>query len=238
MNVGYYCPSAGRPANVPRMLQFFGPGLIFITPEDEVPDYRAYGASQFLPVPEPNLPAQRNIALEHAFNLGRACVQTDDDLNYLKTRTKEGQNVNATPQEFIEDWLKLSETCAAQLYGPGTTNPYFSRHKVKSDAFIIGWFFMVLPSTPRFDVRLQAGCGEDYDFSCQHVHAYGEVARCEWQSASYKTQENRGGCQTQRTRQKELAANAVLLERWPHYVRVHPKWNHDLQMRPRREWRD
>ena len=48
---------------------------------------------------------------------------------------------------------------------------------VAAEHFVVGDFFVSQPSaTCRFDEELTLK--EDYDFTCQHIHLYGSVARC------------------------------------------------------------
>lgn len=229
-----YCVSAGRPRNVPKVSKIFGSDVTWVVPHDEAQDYRAYGAVRFISQTEGKVAVARNLALEDAFSQDKACVQTDDDPTYLKIKERDSSVRDASPHEFIAEWLKLSVNSPAKLYGPGQANTFFSRWTVRQDVFISGEMWLCLPTHLRFDPTL-AVC-EDVDFCVQHLDTYGEVARVEWQSIKYAHLRNKGGCQRYRTPELEGSINARLVARWPKYLRLHPKRPHTLQIKRKREW--
>lgn len=223
---GVYCPSAGRPMNVPRMQAAMAPRTItWVVPDGQQYDYKLCGAEQVIGVTAPPgcrpLAAQRNAALEHAFQRGLVCVQTDDDIKSMAiARNKKA--VPASIEDVFAEWQKVKDQQPdTYLYGVNAvSNHFFARDKV-TQLCIYGWLFAVWPSEERFDETLPLS--EDIDFTCQHIENHGSVARLEWLIPSYTHADNAGGCQNYRTEELERATDEILLNRWPQYLKMNPK---------------
>lgn len=222
---GLYCVSAGRPGNVPEVKHLWaGTPVTWVVPLDEAREYKAAGAARVLPLPRTPgvmpLASQRNAALEDAFYHGATCVQTDDDGKRL-LRWQDGKAVPATVSHYLAAWHEaLTTTPGARLAGCApVANAFYSNGKIKSQHWIMGQLFAVEPSEPRFDPALPVR--EDYDFTAQHIEAYGAVARHDGLLPDYRHWSNRGGCQAYRTLSLDRRVNKLLLDRWPQYLKPH-----------------
>lgn len=226
---GLYCVSAGRPANViPTKFLWEGIPITWVVPSEEAREYKAAGAHRVLPVTRvPGvmpLGDQRNAALEDAFRHGATCIQTDDDgKRLLKYEPTTKKAVAATASHYLQAWDQaLRETAGARLAGCAPlANAFYSNGKVKTQHWIMAQVFAVEPSTPRFDPDTCPR--EDYDFTAQHLEAYGAVARHDGLLPDFRHWGNRGGCQDWRTDERSQRVNALLLGRWPQYLRENTK---------------
>lgn len=223
---GVYCPSAGRPTNVPRMQAAMAPRPVtWVVPEGQQADYRLCGATEIIEVPRVvgvrPLAAQRNAALEHAFARDLVCVQTDDDIKSLAI-ARNRKAVPSTIEDVFAEWQKVKDQQpGTYLFGVNAvSNHFFARDKV-TQLCIYGWLFAVWPSEERFDVTLPLS--EDIDFTCLHIENHGSVARLEWLIPSYLHADNAGGCQDYRTEELERTTDEILLNRWPQYLKMNPK---------------
>jgi hypothetical protein len=231
MTVRAFCISARRPNAVPAM-EAQGLPLTWLVPADDAPDYRAMGASVVPVHDEPgeyNLPRARNLALDLAAGTGHVCVQTSDDLRRLDMRRDDGWATADLAGAARHLYVVLAATGAKLAGLPPTANRYFARPGVMTRGFVVGDLLAVAPSAPRFDVTLPLK--EDYDFTCLHLAAYGQVARTGDMVADYRHYRNAGGAVAYRTDALEDDTAARLLARWPQYLRPNPKRAHELLVR-------
>lgn len=224
---GLYCVSAGRPANViPTKFLWEGIPITWVVPAEEAREYKAAGAKRVIPITRTPgvmpLGEQRNAALEDAFTHGATCIQTDDDGKRL-LKWEEGKAVKATANDYLRSWhAALTETQGARLTGCAPlANAFYSTGKVRTQHWIMAQVFAVEPSTPRFDGDTCPR--EDYDFTAQHLSTYGAVARHDGLLPDFRHWGNRGGCQDWRTDERSMRVNALLLDRWPQYLRPNAK---------------
>jgi hypothetical protein len=235
---GVYCISAGRPGNVPAMQALFAPDMItWVVPWHERHDYAAAGADAVLAVRDPGqgefaLAAARNAALIHAVEAGAVCIQTDDDAKGFKHVT------DSHPKGRPVPWIQLRNAMLAALNGsvhlvgvPPTDNAYFARGRTLDYGFIIGSLCAADTAEPRWDQTLPFK--EDYDYTCAHLDTYGKVARLDMYVAGYQHYSNRGGAVANRTPGAEMGLVNRLTERWPQYLRPHPKRPGELSFIPK-----
>lgn len=237
---GVYCISAGRPGNVPAMQALFAPDPItWVVPHPERHDYTAAGADYVLAVQDPpqgefQLTTQRQAALDHAISHGGACIQTDDDCHGFKHVSE------AHPKGRPAVWAEVRTALLDALTGdsdthlaglPPTSNTYFARGRVLDYGFILASLCAADTNTPRWDTTLPFK--EDYDYTCAHLDAYGKVARLDMYVAHYDHYSNRGGAVALRTPGAEMGLVNTLTERWPQYLRPHPKRPGELSFIPR-----
>jgi len=73
----------------------------------------------------------------------------------------------------------------------------------------------------RFETRLSLK--EDYDFTCSHLQAFGQVCRVNRMIIAAKHETNAGGaCQVRDAAGKKEQENiAILKEKWPNNIRGH-----------------
>jgi len=231
-----YCLSSERPENVPIMQKHFGADPVgWVVPEGQKAAYVSAGAFLCHEISGPafnELPKARNWALEHAFSRGEPCLQVDDDLQ--KFMDAEGKLSNwETAKEKLLSGLK--EVPEAKIVGfPTTTNAYWLGDEIKTWVNI-NQFYWILPSEPRFDESLGAGCHEDIEFVAQHLRKYGAVARIHDAMILCDHDTNEGGCQTIRTTEmrRELAHRVV--ERHPDILRMHSKRDDRVAIKARRK---
>lgn len=182
----------------------------------------------------------RNLALQDASELGKACVQCSDDISrwdYYQSeeaRPKKGkglQEANSAAKRaeryaitpvaaarFILAKMRATPEEKPQLGGVyPLTNLGLS---INSDAFtrnnfILGDFFVVDKSSCRFDDSMTLK--EDYDFTCSHLKAHGSVMRCNRLFIHAKHETNSGGAVSERDvgGVKERANISILQSKWP-----------------------
>lgn len=226
--------SAGRPGSVPAMLTHLGdmPSTWYV-PDGEGADYRYTGGQRIAVIESGGLCASRNAALDTADRLGLPCLQLSDDL--VKLELAHGPTrADVEPTTLADVVSHLSAAMAtngAQLAGVApTANPYFSRQRINPTGFVVGDLILVAEGCPlRFDTELRLK--EDYDYTCQHLEAYGRVARCDHVLASFKHRTNKGGAVAVRTPEVEQASIARLLDRWPAHIRPNPKRPNEVLLR-------
>ncbi|CAE8644459.1 unnamed protein product [Polarella glacialis] len=184
----------------------------------------------------------RNLALEDAKRLKKACVQVSDDIQgwtylggklnskaYLDSSANALQAGNEAARHADE--LAISPVAAAsfllaKLRAAGTpklagvhpvSNPGMAlmREAVSSDTFILGDFFVAEPSNCRFDPRMSLK--EDYDFTCSHLDRHGSVLRCNRMLVRAVHETNAGGAVSERDSagHKERENIKILQEKWP-----------------------
>lgn len=233
-----YCISAGRPANVPAMQELFAPDLLtWVVPFHERHDYLATGADAVLAVQDPPqgqfaLSTARNAARIHAVQEGAVCIQTDDDCKGFKHITESHPKGRPVPWVQVRNAMLAAFTDGVHLVGvPPTDNAYFARGRVLDYGFIIGSLCATDTADPAWDQTLPFK--EDYDYTCAHLDAYGKVARLDMYTASYQHYSNRGGAVANRTPGAEMGLVKTLTERWPQYLKPHPKRVGELAFIPR-----
>jgi hypothetical protein len=222
--------SAGRPGNVPAMeAHCQGLAPTWWVPADQVGDYRYCGAERVQA--GDGLCEARNLAADAAD--GRPHVQLSDDLRHvaLAHGPERANVVRITLAEAVRVLADAAAATGAQLAGCApTANPYFSRRRVHATGFVVGDLVWVAGGCPlRWDTTL--ALKEDYDYTCQHLAAYGKVARCDWLLATFAHRTNRGGAVAYRTPELEDATIAQLIHRWPQAVRPNARRPHEVLLR-------
>jgi len=237
-----YCVSAGRAANVPAVQTAWHPyPVVWVVQRGERADYEMHGAQHVVTVRRPAdgtmpLGAQRNAALDDAAERGVTCVQSDDDVKRLLLWRKQdgrGKAIQGMPELYLDAWADAMATTGARLAGCAPLpNPFYSDGKVKTAHWVMAQLFAVDPgSTVRFDPDTCPR--EDYDFTCRHLTEYGIVARCDELLPEYRHWGNAGGCQDYRTDERSARINALLLARWPQYLRPNPRRDGELLLKVR-----
>lgn len=239
-----YVISSGRPLNVAPMTALLtdpdSPGPVtWVVPADQARTYTEAGARSVIGVDDPPpgaspLSRARNTALDHAEAAGHLCCQVDDDLRALYRLTADRTRAPA-------QWPTVRQALAAALTGDQapylagiapTSNPLSARHTQTDWGFVIGSLCLTRPgSGVRFDETLPLK--EDYDYTCRHLEAHGRIARLNWLFADMAHYTNRGGAVAYRTAALEARTAARLLERWPDYLKPHPRRDHEVSFRPR-----
>lgn len=215
-----------RAQNIERMMNLVGKATWYVG-EGEGLEYRAGGATKV--VESGGLVASRNRPLDDAFALGLPCIEISDDL----TRFSFLSEKKAKPVNFpaVLSWMMdQNKSGNAKLIGVApTANPYFGSDNIKTKAFCVGDFFMAWPSEPRFDER--ASLKEDYDFTCQHLQKYGEVARHDYILATFGHRTNKGGAVDYRTAELEQEAIKYLKTKWGDRIKDNPRRPNEILLK-------
>lgn len=184
----------------------------------------------------------RNMALNDANKLCKACVQISDDIHrwtyyagdlnakaFADTVTNRLQGGNEAAKQ--SDELHVSPPAAARFLlaklraadGPklagvfpvGNAGMALTREAVSPDKFILGDFFVADNSPVRFDRHMTLK--EDYDFTCAHLQAHGSVLRCNRMLIQAVHETNYGGAVSDRDANgdKERENIKILQEKWP-----------------------
>lgn len=199
---------------------------IWYVPDDEIATYQAAGAERV--VAGGGLVEARNLALDHAFADGLPCVQLSDDLKRTSRLAADGSAERIPLEEAID--ILVGSLGSIRLAGVAPTdNPFFAKNRINPSAFIVGDLFAAAPSDPRFDPALKLK--EDYDYTCQHMQAYGAVARHDYLLASFKHRTNPGGAVAYRTSDLEQEAIAILMAKWPGLVVKNSKRANEVLLR-------
>lgn len=215
-----YCISAGRPGNVPNMNEQI-PGLLWIVPEAEAGEYRAFGA-KVLDQHQTGLSHGRNIALDHAQQRKLWCVMTDDDLRGV--RWWDGDHKIAyRPTDAAISLISGARKHGCHLAGGAVTdNTFFFKSDVSLNLYIRDGFTATSPDSPlRYDENLKLKM--DYDMVLQHLDKYGRALRINRLMFLFQQRTNRGGCQQYRSPEEEAKAVAYLKEKWPGKLRDNPR---------------
>jgi hypothetical protein len=102
-----------------------------------------------------------------------------------------------------------------------TANTYFYRQAVSTHLFVVGDMILVSPTSLRFDEQLLLK--EDYDYTCQHLNAYGAVARVNGVMAEFRHRSNPGGAVAYRSEALEAESIAYLRGKWGDWIRPNPR---------------
>lgn len=200
-------------AQVPNAVWYVGHG--------EAEEYRAAGAQNVIEAG--GLMESRNRALDDAHADGRACVQVSDDLGGILL-AGEKKDRPITVELAVKMMADVANSLGAKLAGgsPTANRFYVDLNKpVKTHHFIVGDLIWVAPSEPRFDMNLKLK--EDYDFTAQHLKAYGAVARVDALMPKFAHRTNSGGAVAYRTSELEQQAIAYLKSKWPGAITDNPR---------------
>ena len=231
MDFAVYVISAGRPEAVERMAPHLeGLPVRWVVPGLELQAYQRRGA--VITIEDPgSLVGARNVALDHAFENGVACVQVSDDLKRIKALPKIAEYPLARALDNMA--TALDETGLALCGCSPTDNLYFAKEGVSTRKFVVGDLIMVRPTELRFDPALRLK--EDYDFTLQHWATYGGAARCDYIAPIFAHYTNSGGAVEHRTEDLEQETIAYLKAKWPGMIRDNPRRPNEILLpTPRR----
>lgn len=228
--------SGGRPENVAPMTDLVGPATWYVSRADADAYHSAayhYGAE--VRIVDRPFPAARNEALRDAWALvgSYPCAMLDDDLVWAR-RCYPGSD--AKPVEIVPVdalWGIVARVGDSPFHMGGaspTVNAYFSRHATTTRGFVRSGVLVVEESEPRIDERFRLK--SDYDFTVQHVVAYGGVVRCDDLLFNFKQRTNKGGVRELRD-QGDANGDAVRLLRskWGDLVRPNPRRDGEVLLR-------
>jgi hypothetical protein len=145
--------------------------------------------------------------------------------------TNRADTTPVTVAAAVQHLAAAAAGVGAQLAGCAPTdNPFFSKQRVHTSAFIVGDFMWVAGGCPeRFDEQLPLK--EDYDYTLRHLAAYGRVARVDQLLASFAHRTNKGGAVAYRTPELEQQAITRLTDKWGDAIRPNPKRSNEVLLR-------
>lgn len=209
----------GAPSTMAPFLEGLPPATWYV-PDEEVDDYARFAD---IVTDGGDLITARNRALDDAAILGVPCLQLSDDLTSIRFYREEFSDTTPiTVAEAVTQMIDAAEMTGAMLAGVApTSNAFYASGKINDHGFCVGDMILVRPNGLRFDPNLRLK--EDYDYTAQHLRAYGKVARCDWILATFKHRSNRGGAVAYRTPEVEQEAIAYLKAKWPGVITDNPK---------------
>ena len=223
--------SHARPNNVLRMSKLIGDATWYVGSDTrEAWAYGQMGAPSV--VNSGALCDSRNAALDDAFNAGLPCVQVSDDLMRLRRATSARTKVPVSFEQIVRQLFISSKMLDARLAGVAPTDNafYFDPKRLTSaTAFIVGDLFLAQPCALRFDTALPLK--EDYDYTLQHLRAFGRVARRNDLLATFAHRTNAGGAVSVRTADLEQEAITYLKQKWGSAISDHPRRQHEVLLR-------
>lgn len=208
--------------------------------DDQCPDeYRKLGLEV---VKAGKLIPARNHALRDAFDSGKVCVQTSDDIGvwqFLNDPEKYRSDEEANSACARCEKLNVSPVAAARylvakmrargpqcrlggVYPLGNGGRAMRAAPESTQNFILGDFFCSEFTECRFDERMSLK--EDYDFTASHLERHGEAMRSNRLIITAKHETNAGGACQERDAAgtKEQENIQILKEKWPGAIGDHP----------------
>jgi len=243
--------SAKRPNNVKEMQKkLAGCDVTWIVGEGDVEAYTAAGANKC--VEGGQLCASRNKALELAKAAGKPCVQISDDIksisfvashedtaDWVKPDSIQVANLRAKQSEiavaslgavarYIDVQTRRAGCKLGGTYPCGNPGQALGGPVIAAEHFIVGDFIVVQPDALRFDEKMTLK--EDYDFTCQHIHKHGRVARCNRLLILAEHYVNAGGAVAVRNKARESANIAHLRSKWPGVFLGSPRGSSEVRL--------
>ncbi|KAF8855585.1 hypothetical protein BDZ45DRAFT_501356 [Acephala macrosclerotiorum] len=222
---GIYIISRGRPANIKKMASHLsGLGVTWVLHPSELTLYTSSGATRTLS--GGTLCQSRNAALQHAFSKNLVCVQLSDDLEHVFWWTKNGlERIKITLETATLRTYEIMEKESLFLGGGmPTANAQFASFVQDPEGkgftrfnFILADFMVIRPTSLRFNETLTLK--EDYEFTVQHIKAYGGAVRLLQLMPKFKHYTKKGGCGTYRSAEAELRNIGILKSRHPGWWR-------------------
>lgn len=186
----------------------------------------------------------RNVALDDACKMNKACCQISDDIARWEffngdevgargdaaanAAWRRAERYQVSPVAAARYILTKIRACKLRpklggVYPLGNAARGFRMDACTNAHFILGDFFVVEPSPIRMETRLTLK--EDYDYAAAHLEGYGAVVRCNRLVISAKHNTNAGGaCAIRDPEGKEERKNiAILMEKWPGAIRDHTR---------------
>lgn len=230
MNIFIAVISAGRPQNVPSMIDHLGTlEHTWVVPTGQGADYRYAGAQRVFETDSTQDTHQRNAAIDIAGT--RYCIQTDDDLKRLQFVMPGQKPRPISMAEAIDLLIKACEVNDAYYSGVAPTdNAYFTRAMFNLTGFIRSALTCYRPGSGlRYDHQFPLK--GDYDLTLQHLSKIGRVARVDSLLGSFAYGQGSGGCVAYRTAELEEEVIRRLMAKWPDSITPNPKRPGEVRLR-------
>jgi hypothetical protein len=105
--------------------------------------------------------------------------------------------------------------------GAPTNNPFFSRRDVTHNSFVSSKLWVVEPCDLWVDEAMPLKF--DYDYTMQHLFAFGDVCRVDAIVTDYDSGKLKGGCQEYRTNDLERSMVRRLMHKYPDNITVNTR---------------
>lgn len=232
MNMKYKicCISHNRHENLQNIFDAFGTTDIYFFVKDETDkqNYLKNGAVNV--IVSGKLIESRNHALEFCFATGDVCIQVSDDLKDIQFNDFTGKRTKLKAQvvDVIEHILPTFLESKYFLCGfPPTNNPFFALNREEIGKFIVGDFIFVKPNHLRFDENMILK--EDYDYTLQHIKAFGGCVRYGLFLNEFLHYKNKGGAVSYRNNANEQQTIAYLQSKWgKDIIQLNPKRENEI----------
>lgn len=148
-------------------------------------------------------------------------IMVDDDMTrviWLLKRTRSELSQDQLYHLF-DQMFSLCEDANIGLWGMNPIDDpiaYRIYNPFSFDSVVLGPFVAIRDTTIRYDESLPLK--EDYDFYLQHLHKRHKVLRANFLMYIVDHQKLAGGCQTYRTRAKEIEQNKILEKKWGSHI--------------------
>lgn len=218
--------SARRPEAVPNLSNLGFNGTWYVATGDKEA-YLQAGATNV--IEGGKLLPSRNLALEHAFEQNRPCLQISDDLTAINLWRGGNKTQPITGEQTIRLMSSYLQGDSRLVGIAPTNNTFYASEKVKHQHFILGDLFLAAPSAIRFDENLKLK--EDYDYTCQHIATYGQVARLDFILANFKHRSNKGGAVDYRTEILEQESIRYLIQKWSPWIKPNPRRKNEILLK-------
>lgn len=244
--------SSSRPGNVPGMQALLKDcsSLVWYVGSCQAEAYKKAGAVSV--VEGGGLCNSRNMALEAAFAVGKVCVQISDDVhrlryidspadqNWVKPKSISVANAIAKAADtidvsfvaaarFVESCCRLTGAHLGGIYPCPNDGQACGGKPIMTEHFVVGDFFVSSNSSPRFDLDMTLK--EDYDYTVQHLHTYGKVARVNRLIIYADHYDNHGGAVACRNKSREAKNIRLLRQKWPGVFMNSPRGPSEVRMR-------
>lgn len=223
--------STNRPDNVQKMQKLIGEQVVWLTKETDRAAYLAAGATNV--VTGGDLCESRNRGIDLAHDRGVTSIQLSDDLSRIDKSISKTMTMSVSFDDAVDMMLDTLQQTGLKLAGVSpTANAFYTdvQKPIKYEHFIVGDFIAVAPGTDlRFDHRMKLK--EDYDYTLQHLHRYGGVARIDVLLPKFAHRTNAGGAVDFRTAEREQEAIAFLLSKWGDEIRPNPRRENEILMK-------
>ena len=226
--------SKGRADRV-KTLRLF-PDAYITVPRTDVEDYEKAGHKKLIVHDRLYCAGARNASLDALVDKTDLLV-VDDDITEIGLFKNSKEKIVYTDSDDVSNLIsKLFDSMhkmGAITFGVAPTDNayYFSQDKlISKNLFILGSFVGYAKGiTLRYDESLILK--EDYDYTVKVWMQTGIALRFNQVYTNAEHYDNEGGCKEYRTWDLEDEVAAILMKRYPKYVKPHPRREHEVLLR-------
>jgi len=221
--------SHNRSENVKKIEEITGIGnqLTWYVGKHEKQDYKH---AQGNVIASGGLVDSRNAALDSAMYSNRYCFMLEDDLVKCQMFNSTKQAIDISFLQAVQEMYNILQGMPVYLAGiaPTNNNLFYDTNKpIGLKHYIIGSFILIKPKCRlRFDKQFRLK--EDYDFTLQHIRAYGGVCRLNYLIPKFLHYKNKGGAVDYRTDDLEQSTIKKLKKKWGNTIRDNPRRKNEV----------